>query len=89
MPGQSFSSRDIIGLLTKLRLKTPDYPSDLMAARKAAFLRQAITIKFNGPKQGGKGGGDGGSLSSGSSGSGTLGGMSAAQSVLLQAVTDM
>ena len=83
---RSFTSNDIIGLLTKLKLRTPDYPSDLMAIRKAAFLKQAITIKFEGPKQGGKGGGDGGSLSSGSSGSGALGGMSAAQTVLLQAV---
>lgn len=80
---RSFTSKDIIGLLAKLKLRKPDYPSDLMAIRKAAFLKQAVTIAINGP---GKGGGDGGSLSSGSSGSGTLGGMSAAQTSLLQAV---
>jgi len=82
------SQKEIINLLSRLKDGTPDYPSDLLAARKAAFLNQAITIKFEGPKQGGKGGGDGGSSSAtgGAGGSGALGGMSATQGILLQAV---
>ena len=88
MLGRSVSHNDVIGLLSKLKLKTPDYPSDLLSARKAAFLQQAVTIKFDGPSQGGKGGGDGGSssLSGGSGGTGALGGMTTAQGILLQAV---
>lgn len=81
------SQNEIINLLSKLKNETPEYPSDLLAARKAAFIQQAIAIQFNGPKQGGKGGGDGGSSSlGGSGGSGALGGMSTAQGFLLQAV---
>jgi len=71
---------DIINLLSKLKASTPDYPSDMMAARKAAFLDQVSTMGFDGP---GKGGGDGGSLSNSSS---VFGGMSTAQGILLQAV---
>ena len=81
------SQNEIVNLLSKLKNETPEYPSDLFAARKAAFIEQAIAIQFNGPKQGGKGGGDGGSSSlGGSGGSGALGGMSTAQGFLLQAV---
>ena len=77
----------IIDLLSKLKDTTPEYPNDLMAARKAAYMSQIVSIKFDGPKQGGKGGGDGGSgASAGTGGSGALGGMSAAQGILLQAV---
>lgn len=84
---RSFTSNDIIGLLSKLKLKTPDYPVELLAARKAAFLKQAATVHIDSPNQGGKGGGDGGgSLSGGSGGSGALGGMTTAQGILLQAV---
>jgi hypothetical protein len=80
---RSLNPNDVINLLSKLKAKTPDYPPDLLAARKAAFLKQVVTINIESP---GKGGGDGGSLSSGSGGSGALGGMSAAQAILLQAV---
>lgn len=81
------SENEIIGLLSKLKDTTPEYPNDLMAARKAAYMSQIVSIKFDGPKQGGKGGGDGGSgTSAGTGGSGALGGMSAAQGILLQAV---
>jgi hypothetical protein len=82
---RALNPNDIVGLLSKLKAKTPDYSPDMMAARRAAFVNQAIAIKFDGPKQGGKGGGDGGSSSmGGSGGSGALGGT--AQGVLLQAV---
>jgi hypothetical protein len=78
---------EIIKLLSRLKAETPDYQSDLMAARKAAFISQAVAIKYGGPKQGGKGGGDGGSSTSiGPGGSRALGGMSTAQGILLQAV---
>lgn len=81
---RSLNPRDVIGLLSKLKVRTPDYPVDLMAARKAAFMKQAIAINIYGK---GKGGGDGGSAGSGGTGgSGTLGGMSTAQGILLQAV---
>lgn len=81
------TQNEIIKLLAKLKAETPDYPIDLMAARKAAFIDQVVAIQFDGPKQGGKGGGDGGSgTSAGSGGSGVLSGMSTAQGILLQAV---
>jgi hypothetical protein len=79
---RALNPNDIVGLLSKLKAKTPDYSPDMMAARRAAFVNQAIAIKFDGPKQGGKGGGDGGSSSmGGSSGSGALGGTTTAQGV--------
>jgi hypothetical protein len=82
---RSPNPQDIIGLLSKLKDSTPDYPADLMAARKAAFTKQTLAIKFHGHS--GKGGGDGGSAGSGGSGgSGALGGMSTAQGIMLQAV---
>lgn len=81
----SLTLRDIIGLLAKLKAATPDYPTHLLLERKAAFLKQAITIKLGKPGRGGhKGGGRGGSSGPGSAG--TLGGASAAQGILLQAV---
>ena len=79
----SSNPNDVINLLSKLKANTPDYPSDLLAARKAAFLGQVATTNFDSPRQGGKGGGDGGSLSSGSS---LFAGMSTIQGILLQAV---
>ncbi len=84
---RSLNPQDIIGLLSKLKAGTPDYPTDLMAARKAAFIKQAVALKIHGRGHSGKGGGDSGSAGSGGSGgSGALGGMSTAQSILLQAV---
>lgn len=81
---RSLNPQDIIGLLSKLGASTPDYPADLMAARKAAFTEQAVAVKFHGHGHSGKGGGDGGSAGSG--GSGALGGMTSAQGIMLQAV---
>jgi hypothetical protein len=80
---RSLNPNDVINLLSKLKARTPDYPPDLLAARKAVFLKQVVTISID---SSGKGGGDGGSLSSGSGGSGALGGMSTAQAILLQSV---
>jgi hypothetical protein len=81
---QPIDSQDVIRLLSKLKDRTPDYPVDLMAARKATFLQQVVAINIDGNGLSGKGGGDGGI--GGSGGSGTLGGMSTAQAILLQAV---
>lgn len=78
------SPDQIIQLLSKLKAETPEYPSAMLIARKASFINQAVAIKIDGPKQGGKGGGDGGS--SASDGSGALGGISTVQGILLQAV---
>ena len=87
MFGRSPNSQDIIELLSKLKARTPDYPAGLMAARRAAFMKQAVALKIHGRGHSGKGGGDGGSAGSGGTGgSGALGGMSTAQSILLQAV---
>lgn len=81
MPKQPLNSQDIVGLLSRLKDSTPDYPADLLSARRASFLQQATIIHIKGS---GKGGGDGGL--GGSGGSGALGGMTTAQTVLLQAV---
>ena len=83
MVERSLNSNDIINLLSTLKAGTSDYPSDLMAARKASFLSQVATTNFDSPGRGGKGGGDGGSLSKGSN---VFGGMSTAQGILFQAV---
>jgi len=87
---RSLNPKDIIGLLSKLKAGTPEYPVDLLAKRRAAFLEQAIAINFYGKGHGGKGGGDGGSAgSAGSGGSGALGGTTTAQGFVLQAVVGM
>lgn len=80
---RSPNPNDIINLLSKLKAQTPDYPSDMLAARKAAFISQIATTNLGSLGRGGKGGGDGGSLSNGS---GMFGGMSTAQGIMLQAV---
>jgi len=80
---RSLNSDDIVNLLSKLKADTSDYPSDLMAARKAAFLSQVAATSFDSPGRGGKGGGDGGSLFHGP---GVFGGLSTTQGILLQAV---
>lgn len=87
MSKQTLTSQDVIGLISNLKDTTPDYPTDLLAARRAAFLQQIIAINIDGSGLGGKGGGDGGiGGSGGTGGSEALGGMTTAQSILLQAV---
>ncbi|MGB7874975.1 MAG: hypothetical protein WBL25_11380 [Anaerolineales bacterium] len=75
-------TKHITDLLSKLKAETPDYPSELMAAKKAAFLKQAVNIKIDGKGQGGEGGQQGGSGGSGAA----LGGGPATSSFLLQAL---
>lgn len=84
MSKQAPDSQDIIRLLSILKDSTPDYPTDLLAARKSTFLQEAVALQIYGKGMSGKGGGDGGI--GGTGGSGAFGGMSSAQAILLQAV---
>ena len=80
---KTLKPQEIAELLSKLKAETPEYPSNLLAAKKAAFLKQAVNIKLSGKGPGGQQGGSGGS----GGGSGTLlSGGSTTQGVLLQAL---
>ena len=46
-PKKPLNTKEITELLSKLKAETPDYPSELMAAKKAAFLKQAVNIKLD------------------------------------------
>jgi hypothetical protein len=85
MPKRSLNPKEIIGLLSKLKSETPEYPADMLEARKATFLQQAATLKIPGKGQGGEGGQQSGNSGSGGSGP-ALGGGTAAQGFLLQAL---
>lgn len=74
---RSMNSEEVIKLLSKLKAETLDYPADLMAAKKAAFLKQAVNIKIDSKGQGGDGGQQGGSGGSGGTGPALGGGSSA------------
>jgi len=68
-------TKEITDLLSKLKAETPDYPSDLLAAKRAAFLKQAVNIKIDGNGQGGQQSGTGSSgtaLGGGAVGPGVL-----------------
>ena len=85
MPKRSLNPKEIISLLSKLKSETPEYPTELLDARKAAFLKQASTLKIQGKGQGGEGGQEGGT--GGATGSGpALGGGTGVQGFLLQAL---
>ena len=73
MANKPLKPKEVTDLLSKLKSTTPDYPSDLMAARKAAFLKKAIAIGLEG-----KGPSGGGGQQGGSGGSGTTAGGAAA-----------
>jgi hypothetical protein len=79
MSKQSLNPKDIIELVSRLKAETPEYPADMLAARKAAFLKQAATIKIQVDSQGGDGGQQGGSGTAASGGP-------AASGLLLQVV---
>lgn len=79
------NTKEITDLLSKLKAETPEYPSDLLAAKKAAFLKHAVNIKIDGGGQSGESGHQGGSGSSGGSGT-ALGGGPTTQGFLLQAL---
>jgi len=64
-------------MLAKLKEETPDYPADLLEARKYSFLKQIVDIKMSGEghPEGGTGspGGSGGSGAASRGGSTVLG----------------
>ena len=76
---QNLSSKEIVDLISRLKDKTPEYPESLIAARKAAFMEQVGLVTLGGTSQGGHGGPSGAT-----GGSGVFGGISTAQSILLQ-----
>jgi hypothetical protein len=82
MANKPLKPKEVTDLLSKLKSTTPEYPNDLMAARKAAFLKKAISIKLEGKGPSGKGGQQGGSGGSGT----TAGGTAAGQGFLWPAV---
>ena len=86
MAGRFNDPDKIIELLAELKTKTPEYPADLMVARKTAFMEQVVSINIQ-PKGPGSesGGGSGGGGSGLTGGSGFFGGMSSLQGILLQA----
>ena len=53
-PRKPLKTKEITELLSKLKAETPEYPSELMEARKAAFLKQAVNIKIDRTGQGGQ-----------------------------------
>ena len=61
MANKPLKPKEVTDLLSKLKSTTPDYPADLMAARRAAFVKKAIAVKLEGKGPGGKGGQHGGS----------------------------
>lgn len=80
MPIFSFSPKEIINLLSKLKASTPDYPAEMFSARKAVFLKQVAAIQMQSGGPGGNGG-----PQTGGSGS-ALGGSSVAPSIAFQAL---
>ena len=80
-PKRSLDSKEIIDLLSKLKEETPEYPAQMMEARKAAFLKQAANLRIPGEGNGGEGSSD-----AGGSGSGGTGGGAAFQGIVLQAL---
>ena len=67
------STKEITDLITKLKSETPEYPAELLAARKAAFLKQAVNISMStkgGPQ--GSSGGSGTALGGGATPQGML-----------------
>jgi hypothetical protein len=84
MPEEPLERQDIIELLAKLKAETPDYPADLVEARKAAYLKQIVEIQISRKDQGGEAGKRG--RAGGGSGSGAaLGGGTLAQGISLKA----
>ena len=84
MPEEPLERQDIIELLAKLKAETPDYPADLVEARKATYLKQIVEIQISRKDQGGEAGKRG--RAGGGSGSGAaLGSGMLAQGISLKA----
>jgi hypothetical protein len=84
MPKEPLEHQDIIELLAKLKAETPDYPADLVEARKAAYLKQIVEIEISRNDRRGEGGNRGGTGGAGGSGAALGGGV--AQGMSLKAV---
>lgn len=65
--GYSPPLNEIKDLLSRLRAETPEYPVELLEARKANFLNQAAMIKAKSKGPSGEGGHQAGGLRSGGS----------------------
>ena len=76
MPEKSFSHKELVELLGKLKEETPEYPAKLVDARKESFLKHVLDMSTSGGGQGGDGGSDGGDEGpkGGSAGSGAASG---------------
>ena len=74
MANKPLKPKEVTDLLSKLKSTTPDYPADLMAARRTAFVKKAIAVKLEGKGPGGKGGQHGGSGGSGTTAGGSVAG---------------
>jgi len=85
MPKRSLDPKDIASLLSKLKDQTPEYPANMMEARKAAFLKQAASLKTQMDGKGGNDGGNAGNSGIGGSNAG-LGGGATTSGFLLQAL---
>ena len=84
MPNEPLERQDIIELLAKLKAETPDYPADLVEARKSAYLKQIVEIQISRKDQGGEAGKRGAAGGEGGSGA-ALGGGTLAQGISLKA----
>jgi hypothetical protein len=84
MPEAPLERQDIIELLAKLKAETPDYPADLVEARKAAYLKQIVDIQISRKDQGGEAGKSGRAGGAGRPGA-ALGGGTLAQGISLKA----
>ena len=94
MPNKSLEHQEIVRLLAKLKEETPEYPADMVEARKYSFMKQIVDLKISlespageGKQPGGTGGQKGGGGSRGSGGSGAaLGGGSTVLGISLKTV---
>lgn len=58
MPNRSLEHQEIVRLLANLKEETPEYPAELLEARKYSFLKQVVDLQISskeGPSAGGKG----------------------------------
>jgi hypothetical protein len=74
LPERSPENQEIVKLLGKLKEETPEYPADLLEARKYSFMKQMIDLKISGedrpaetkgPAKGGRAGASGAALGGG------------------------
>lgn len=56
IPKRSINSRELIRLLSKLKSETPEYPTDLLEARKSVFLKRVVDLKISGEGKSREGG---------------------------------